>query len=181
MTGIGDIQSVGNLIGALLNGYFTQKYGHRKVMLGNLVLMTGFVFITFFAQNITMLLIEAFLCSIPWGVFATMGPAYAAEVCRFERLFDCICEFVLGYWAVVECGYFEGVGDQYYAVEVCSLPFTLFFFTFTIRIRVENANEMEIKLLHPLCRAMDLAHPTFHSRLVLARIPLVPRVTKPPR
>jgi SP family general alpha glucoside:H+ symporter-like MFS transporter len=33
MTGIGDIQSVGNLIGAMLNGYFTQKYGHRKVML----------------------------------------------------------------------------------------------------------------------------------------------------
>lgn len=50
-------------------------------MLVNLVLMTAFVFITFFAQNVTTILIGAFLCSIPWGVFATMGPAYAAEVC----------------------------------------------------------------------------------------------------
>lgn len=79
--GISDIQAVGNLIGALANGYFTDKYGHRKVMMVNLVLMTGFVFITFFAPNVTTLLIGAFFCSIPWGVFATMGPAYAAEVC----------------------------------------------------------------------------------------------------
>ena len=84
----------------------------------------------------------------------------------FERLFDCICELVLGYWAVVECGYFEGIGDQYYAVEVCPLSFTPFL-PFTIRIGIENADEMEIKLPHPLCRAMDLAHPAFHSRLVL--------------
>lgn len=79
--GISDIQAVGNVIGALANGYFTQKYGHRKVMIVNLFLMTGFVFITFFAPNATTLLIGAFLCSIPWGAFATMGPAYAAEVC----------------------------------------------------------------------------------------------------
>ena len=79
--GILDIQAVGNLIGALANGYFTHKYGHRKVMMVNLVLMTAFVFITFFAPNAAVLLVGAFLCSIPWGVFATMGPAYAAEVC----------------------------------------------------------------------------------------------------
>lgn len=79
--GISDIQAVGNVIGALANGYFTHKYGHRIVMLVNLVLMTGFVFITFFAPNTPVLLVGAFLCSIPWGVFATMGPAYAAEVC----------------------------------------------------------------------------------------------------
>lgn len=80
-TGIQDIQAVGNLIGALANGYFTDKYGHRKVMMVNLVLMIGFVFITFFAPNVQTLLVGAFLCSIPWGVFATQGPAYAAEVC----------------------------------------------------------------------------------------------------
>jgi SP family general alpha glucoside:H+ symporter-like MFS transporter len=81
MTGIGDIQAVGNLIGALANGYFTQHYGHRLVMQVNLVLMTVFIFITFFAPNVQTLLVGAFFCSIPWGVFATMGPAYAAEVC----------------------------------------------------------------------------------------------------
>jgi len=50
-------------------------------MMVNLALMTGFVFITFFAPNVQTILIGAFLCAIPWGVFATMGPAYAAEVC----------------------------------------------------------------------------------------------------
>jgi len=43
--------------------------------------MTGTVFITFFAPNVTTILIGAFFCSIPWGAFATQGPAYAAEVC----------------------------------------------------------------------------------------------------
>ncbi|RDW89778.1 putative alpha-glucoside transport protein-2 [Coleophoma cylindrospora] len=79
--GITDIGAVGNIIGALMNGYFTHKYGHRKVMMVALASMTGFLFITFFAPNVEVLLIGAFLCSIPWGVYATMGPAYAAEVC----------------------------------------------------------------------------------------------------
>jgi SP family general alpha glucoside:H+ symporter-like MFS transporter len=77
--GISDIQAVGNLIGALANGYFTHKYGHRKVMMVNLALMTGFIFITFFAPSAPVLLVGALLCSIPWGVFATQGPAYASE------------------------------------------------------------------------------------------------------
>lgn len=42
----------------------------------SLVTMTGTVFITFFAPNDVALLIGAFLCAIPWGVFATQGPAY---------------------------------------------------------------------------------------------------------
>ena len=97
--GISDIQAVGNVIGAMANGYFTQKYGHRKVMLVNLVLMTGFVFITFFAPNAPTLLVGAFLCSIPWGVFATMGPAYAAEVCPLV-LRGYLTAFVNLCWAI---------------------------------------------------------------------------------
>lgn len=79
--GIQDIQAIGNIIGALGNGYFTPKFGHRKVMMFNLIFMTATVFITFFAPNVETVLIGAFFCSIPWGVFATQGPAYAAEVC----------------------------------------------------------------------------------------------------
>lgn len=79
--GILDIQAVGNIVGALCNGYFTNKYGHRPVMIFNLIFMCGTVFITFFAPNVTTMLVGAFFCSIPWGVFATQGPAYAAEVC----------------------------------------------------------------------------------------------------
>lgn len=79
-TGLNDIGAVGNIIGALMNGYFTPKYGHRTVMLVMLVAMTAFVFIVFFAPNLPCLLVGEFLCSIPWGAFTTMGPAYAAEV-----------------------------------------------------------------------------------------------------
>ncbi|KAH6657012.1 general substrate transporter [Truncatella angustata] len=78
--GLNDISAVGNIIGALLNGYLTPKYGHRKVMMGMLVALTGFIFITFFAPSIEVQLVGQFLCNIPWGVFATTGPAYAAEV-----------------------------------------------------------------------------------------------------
>ncbi len=45
-------------------------------MMTSLVTMTGTVLITFFAPNDVALLIGAFLCAIPWGVFATQGPAY---------------------------------------------------------------------------------------------------------
>lgn len=63
-TGLNDIGAVGNIIGALLNGYFTPKYGHRKVMMINLVAMAAFIFIVFFAPNLPCLLVGEFLCSV---------------------------------------------------------------------------------------------------------------------
>lgn len=78
--GLNDIAAVGNIIGALLNGYFTAKYGHRKTLMFSLAFLTAFIFIEFFSPNIEVLLVGVFLCNIPWGVFATTGPAYAAEV-----------------------------------------------------------------------------------------------------
>lgn len=44
-TGLQDGGAIGNIIGALLNGYFAPKHGHRKVMLVNLVAMTTFIFV----------------------------------------------------------------------------------------------------------------------------------------
>lgn len=79
-TGLNDIGCVGNIIGALLNGYLTAKYGHRMVLMGSLVFLSAAVFMVFFAPDIEVLLVGEFLCNIPWGVFATTGPAYAAEV-----------------------------------------------------------------------------------------------------
>ncbi|KAG6368933.1 hypothetical protein INS49_003151 [Diaporthe citri] len=78
--GLNDISGVGNIIGAMLNGYLTAKYGHRIVLMGSLAWLSAAIFISFFAPRIEVLLIGQFLCNIPWGVFATTGPAYAAEV-----------------------------------------------------------------------------------------------------
>ncbi|KAK1981781.1 alpha glucoside transporter [Colletotrichum cereale] len=74
------IGAVANIVGALLNGYFTPKYGHRIVLIVSLVWLAAFVFVVFFAHNIEMQLAGQILCNLPWGVFATTGPAYAAEV-----------------------------------------------------------------------------------------------------
>ncbi|OBT66777.1 hypothetical protein VE03_04006 [Pseudogymnoascus sp. 23342-1-I1] len=79
--GLSDTGAIGNIIGAISNGYFTDIYGHRPVMLTSLTALTAAIFIVFFAPNTPVLLVGELLCGIPWGVFATMGPAYAAEVC----------------------------------------------------------------------------------------------------
>ncbi|KAF4340871.1 alpha-glucoside transport [Fusarium beomiforme] len=72
--------ALANIIGALLNGWATSRWGHRKVLISGLFWLSAFIFVVFFAPNIEVLLVGQFLCNIPWGIFATTGPAYAAEV-----------------------------------------------------------------------------------------------------
>ncbi|KAJ5664670.1 hypothetical protein N7462_011483 [Penicillium macrosclerotiorum] len=79
--GLSNAVSVGTIVGAFANGYFTHRFGYGKVLLASLVLITAFIFIPFFATSLPVLLVGEFLCGIPWGVFATMAPAYASEVC----------------------------------------------------------------------------------------------------
>lgn len=74
------LAAVANIVGALLNGWGTAKWGHRKVLIVSLFWLTAFVFVVFFAENIETQLAGQTLCNVPWGVFATTGPAYAAEV-----------------------------------------------------------------------------------------------------
>ncbi|KAF7553923.1 hypothetical protein G7Z17_g3296 [Cylindrodendrum hubeiense] len=73
--------AVGTIFGAFANGWLTQKFGYRLTLVASLAAITGFIFITFFAQNLPMLLAGSVLCGLPWGVFATMAPAYASEIC----------------------------------------------------------------------------------------------------
>lgn len=72
--------ALANIIGALMNGWATAKWGHRKVLIISLFWLASFIFVVFFAPSIEVMLVGQFLCGIPWGVFATTGPAYAAEV-----------------------------------------------------------------------------------------------------
>ncbi|CEP21218.1 MAL5 [Cyberlindnera jadinii] len=70
----------GAVVGVLANGYLTERWGHRRVILANLTLMAAFIFIPFFAQTIQHLLVGQILCGLVWGVFATMGPSYSSEI-----------------------------------------------------------------------------------------------------
>ena len=77
---LGTAPTIGAIVGAFLNGYLAHKFGYRKVLLVSLVAITAFIFLMFFATSLGMLLAGLILCGIPWGVFATMAPAYASEV-----------------------------------------------------------------------------------------------------
>jgi len=63
-----------------LNGWLTHKFGYRKVLVVSLMAITAFIFPLFFAPSLAVLLVGLILCGVPWGVFATMAPAYASEI-----------------------------------------------------------------------------------------------------
>lgn len=79
-SGIGNASTVGGFVGGLLNGYLVDRFGKKRVMLSSLTVLVGFIFIVFFANDKVTLLLGEFLCGLPWGVFATLSPAYASEV-----------------------------------------------------------------------------------------------------
>lgn len=80
-TALGTGTAASQIIGLFINGIVSERIGYRYTMLGALFLMACFVFITFFAINIRMLLAGYILSGLPWGVFQTLTTTYAAEVC----------------------------------------------------------------------------------------------------
>ncbi|KAL8282798.1 hypothetical protein RB597_010168 [Gaeumannomyces tritici] len=79
--GLSNGANVGELIGLLLNGWFSERFGYRWTVIGCLVLIIAWTAIFFTAQNVQMLLAAEILCGIPWGVFQTLCITYASEVC----------------------------------------------------------------------------------------------------
>jgi SP family general alpha glucoside:H+ symporter-like MFS transporter len=71
---------VGEILGLMIAGILADRYGYKKTMLGALLMITGAIFLLFFAQNIGMLMAGEILCGIPWGAFQTLTTTYAAEV-----------------------------------------------------------------------------------------------------
>ncbi len=79
-TALGNASGIGAFFGALLNGYLVDILGQKRLLLGSLVLLSAFIFITVFAQTTGALVAGQILCGLPWGVFATTAPAYASEI-----------------------------------------------------------------------------------------------------
>jgi MFS transporter, SP family, general alpha glucoside:H+ symporter len=71
---------IGEIIGLFFNGYITERIGYRYTMIGALLAMSLWIFLSFFAFNIEMLLVSQILCGLSWGVFQTLTTTYAAEV-----------------------------------------------------------------------------------------------------
>lgn len=80
-SGLSNGASVGSILGLLLNGVISERYGYKKTMIGALLTVSAFIFIPFFAQDVETLLVGQILMGVPWGIFQTLPTVYAAEVC----------------------------------------------------------------------------------------------------
>lgn len=79
--GLSNGVNVGVIIGGFLNGWAVNRFGYKRTMIVAMTFIAGALFVVFFSPNVKVLLAGEILCGIPWGVFATTGPAYASEVC----------------------------------------------------------------------------------------------------
>ena len=52
----------GSVIGAFVNGFVIQRFGFRPAFIGGLVLMTAFIFISFFGNTIQLQVVGQVLC-----------------------------------------------------------------------------------------------------------------------
>ncbi|KAL0256110.1 hypothetical protein SLS55_008502 [Diplodia seriata] len=71
---------VGEIIGLMINGWASDKFGYRWTLMVSLFLLTGFIAIFFTAQTVVALQVGEILAGIPWGVFQTLTITYASEV-----------------------------------------------------------------------------------------------------
>jgi MFS transporter, SP family, general alpha glucoside:H+ symporter len=79
-TGLPNGACVGEILGLLLNGYLTDRFGYQKTVIGALLWLCVFITLAFFAFNIQMLMAYSILCGLPWGIFQTLTTTYASEV-----------------------------------------------------------------------------------------------------
>ncbi|KAK9478017.1 general substrate transporter [Lipomyces japonicus] len=106
--------TIGTFIGGLINGYVSTRFGHRRVLIVSLVFMAAFIFITFFAPTVQVLFVGELLCGIPWGIFATIGPAYASEVCPMV-LRGYLTSYINMCWAIgqlISAGVLQGLQSR---------------------------------------------------------------------
>ncbi|KAG9671051.1 putative sugar transporter, partial [Aureobasidium melanogenum] len=98
-TALNNASNVGIVPGIFLNGWLAAKYGYRKVIIVALFFLNAFIFITFFAPNKPVLVVGQILCGFSWGVFATIGPAYASEIVPLQ-LRGYLTSYVNLCWAI---------------------------------------------------------------------------------
>ena len=58
----------GEIIGLFATGIITDRFGYRKTLVGALAGCACFIFVIFFCQNLTQLLVGEILIGLPWFV-----------------------------------------------------------------------------------------------------------------
>lgn len=98
-TGVSIAPNAGMIIGGALGGYLVEYTGYRYLFMGAYTVMTGFIFIVFFAPTVEVLFAGQLLCGITWGVFSGLTNAYASEVLP-AQLRGYLIMFVEMCWAI---------------------------------------------------------------------------------
>ncbi|CAI6334018.1 unnamed protein product [Periconia digitata] len=80
-SGLSNGVTVGEIIGLMINGWVSERFGYRYTVIACLTLIIAFTAIFFTAQTVEHLLVAEILCGVPWGVFQTLTITYASEVC----------------------------------------------------------------------------------------------------
>ena len=62
--GLTDGSACGQLLGLLLAGYISERYGFRKTVINGLILISALLFIPFFSPNLTVLVVGQILLGI---------------------------------------------------------------------------------------------------------------------
>ncbi|RSH76957.1 uncharacterized protein EHS24_003895 [Apiotrichum porosum] len=79
-TALTESSVIGNFFGIFISSWFQDRYGYRRTIQIFLVLITGLIFIVFYAPTVEVLFVGMFLCGLPWGAFSSSAVAYASEV-----------------------------------------------------------------------------------------------------
>ncbi|ODN95190.1 MFS transporter, SP family, general alpha glucoside:H+ symporter [Cryptococcus wingfieldii CBS 7118] len=105
-TGLSNGAQCGQVIGLLVNGLFTERYGYRKVLMCSLVWLAAVITMFFCAPNIQVLLGAEILAGIPWGVFQSIAISYASDVCpvALRGYLTCYANFCWGWGQLIGIG-----------------------------------------------------------------------------
>ncbi|KAJ7049352.1 trehalose transport-related protein [Mycena amicta] len=80
-SGLGNGSSVGGIIGLMINGWASERFGPRRTYIFSMFGMIISIFGPVFSQSLAALTASEIVCGLFWGVFQTLTTAYASEVC----------------------------------------------------------------------------------------------------
>lgn len=95
---LGCAASIGIIISLCFNGILVERYGHRKIILVNLIILAAFIFITVFARDVEMLFAGQVCVGFQYGFFSILGLIYASEIAPLP-LRGFLSAYVMMCWA----------------------------------------------------------------------------------
>ncbi|KAJ7637417.1 putative alpha-glucoside transport-related protein [Mycena rosella] len=80
-SGLVNGSSAGGIIGLMINGWASERFGPRRTYIISMLGMIISIFGPVFSQTLGQLVASEVICGLFWGVFQTLTTAYASEVC----------------------------------------------------------------------------------------------------